>query len=473
MLLFILPFFYFSIFFIPLLYRKDNKIMEGYFMATGFMLFGLFQPVFNITNPYFGFEPSEGIFALPFMVILSAFSLYIFFIWAFRSLKSCNYKGINKKSTITFSSKIRSNQKMLAATLIALLLLFAGLNVASFSSDLFVSSDAYYQDNNNSLNYIFYGWDHVTDYLVENHLYSEKLYYTPGKGGSYYNLTSNSNFNYWFYHQNFPLYWLYTYSNGLITRISPLYSGSVPPVPMKSAIILSQNASYTDLLIDNGINYTVLYTVYRADGSSAIQVIQINNVINDSERSNMIDSTVFYTTNVTGFKAYNISQLKQISQQFTASVKFSIPAGQLKDGVFYNLIGSSTPTFSLGIWPKDIFVHSASNSSFVPVGDIYTNYGNYSAPNTWIRIAGNTPLLNNTVYMLTMVFNDGYMKLYLNSTLIGSYTLDYPLFPLNPPLIYLDYNINATIIDAGIYNTAFNAGEIGYMNYNNITYNNQ
>jgi hypothetical protein len=37
----------------------------------------------------------------------------------------------------------------------------------------------------------------------------------------------------------------------------------------------------------------------------------------------------------------------------------------------------------------------------------------------------------------------------------------------------MDYNINATIIDAGIYNTALNAGEIGYMNYNNLTYNNQ
>lgn len=289
MLLFTLPFFYSSVFFIPYFYNRNYKIMEGYFLATGFMLIGLLQPVFNITNPYFNFEPSEGIFALPFIAILSAFSLYKLLIWAFGSLKSGKDKSIRQNFTNTTSLKIRSNRKMFAASLIAFLLLFAGLNVASFSSDLFVSSNAYYQDNNTSLNYMFYGWNHVTDYLVENHLYNEPLYYTPGKEGPYYDLNTNSNFNYWFYHQNFPLYWLYAYSNGLITKISPLYPGSISPIPMKSAIILSQNASYVNLLSNNGINNTILYTLYRADGTPAIQVIQVNNATNDSERSNIID----------------------------------------------------------------------------------------------------------------------------------------------------------------------------------------
>jgi len=472
MLLFALPFFYASIFFIPFLYRKDNKIMEGYFMATGFMFFGLLQPVFNITNPSYGFEPSEGIFALPFIAILSAFSLYKFFVWAFGSLKLRKDKGIRQNSTHTILLNIRPKRRIFAASLIILLLLFAGLNVATFSSDLFISSNAYYQDNSNSIYYIFYGWDHVAEYLVDSHLYNETLYYTPGKGGIY-NLTNVSNFNYWFWHQNFPLYWLYVYSNGLIKKIYPLYPGSIPPVPMKSAIVLSQNASYTDLLTDNGISSRVLCTVYRADGIPAIQVIQIYNMISYSERMNMIESNIFYATNVSGYETFNISQLEQLSQQFTVSVKFSIPPGQLSAGGKYNLMGSFTPTFSLGIWPEDIFIHPGSNSSFVPVGDIYTDYGNYSAPNTWDRIYGTTPLTNNTVYMLTMTFDNGLMNLYLNSSLLGYWKLDYPLYPLNPPIIYLDYNINATIIDAGIWNIALNAGEIGYMNYDSLPFNNQ
>jgi hypothetical protein len=227
-----------------------------------------------------------------------------------------------------------------------------------------------------------------------------------------------------------------------------------------------------NLLSGNGINYTILFTVYKADNTSAIQFIQMNNVINDTERSNMIDSNLFCTTNVTGYKTHNISQLNQISQQFMASVKFSIPRGQVKDGVRYNLIGNYTPTFSLGIWSQNTFIHPASNSSFVLVGAIDTSFENYSAPNLWDRLFGYALLTNNTVYILTMTFLNRYMKLYLNSTLIEAYTLDYPLSPLNPPLIYMDYNINATIIDAGIWSIAFNAEEIGYMDYNSLEYNN-
>ena len=348
----------------------------------------------------------------------------------------------------------------------------AGIPVASLSSDLFISSNAYYQDNNNSLNYMFYGWNHVTDYLVENHLYSDTLYYTPGKGGTFYNLTTNSNFNFWFYHQNFPLYWLYAYSSGLITKISPLYPGSIPPVSMESAIILSQNVSYTDLLSDHGINNTILYTVYRANGIPAIQVIHVDNMINNSELRNMIDSNVFYKTNESGYEIFNISQLKQLSQQFTASIRFSIPAGQLQTGREYNIMNNAAPTLEFGVWSQNIFIHPESASSFVPIGVIYTDFRNYSVPNTWFRLAGNIPLTNNTVYMMTMTIDNGLMSLYLNSSFIGPYTLDYLLFPLNSSVIYLDYNINATIIDDGIWNVAFNAGEIGYTNYNSITFNN-
>jgi len=186
-----------------------------------------------------------------------------------------------------------------------------------------------------------------------------------------------------------------------------------------------------------------------------------------------MESNIFYATNVSGYETFNISQLEQLSQQFTVSVRFSIPPGQLSTGGMYNLMGSFTPMFSLGIWLEDIFIHPSFNSSFVPVGDIYTNYGNYSALNTWVRLFGYSPLSNNTVYMLTMTFDNGLMSLYLNSSLIGTYTLDYPIYPLNPPVIYLDYNINATIIDAGIWNIAFNAGEIGYMNYYSLPFNNQ
>ena len=468
MIIFMAPFFYASVFGIPFIYRKNKRIMDTYYLLIGLMLFGLIQPVFNITNPYFNFEPSEGIFSLPFYCMLTAFSFYLFLDWSFKTLRTNKIKAAdNAIKEFTFVKK-KSSRRAIAAILLAAIILFAGVNIASFSSDLFVSSNEYYQDSNTSSNYIFYGWNHVADYLVDNHLYNKTLYYTPGRGGTFYNLTSPNNFNFWFYHQNFPLYWLYTYSEGKITKLEPLYPGSVPPVPSNYSIVLSQNATYPQLLSANGINNKILYTVYRSDGEPAIEVIQVKNAINASEKKTILESNLFNDANVNKFVQFNISSLSGLSSQITVSVKFSIPYGSLKSGEGYNLISSVTPTFSLGVWPQNIFVRGSSNASFVPIGAIYSNFGNYSAPNTWQRLYDNVPLAYNTTYLLTMTFHNGSMYLYVNDTLVGTYLINYPLFPLTPPVFYIDYNINATIDNAGIWDIALNAGEIGFLNYSSF-----
>jgi len=466
MMVFLIPFFYASVFAVPLFYRKNKRIMNAYYLLIGLMLFGLMQPVFNITNPYYYFEPSEGIFALPFYCMLAAFFFYLFLDWILKISRTSKIKRARNTNKDFISVKKILNRRVIAVIILAAVLLFADVNIASFTSDLFVSSNVYYQDNNTSLNYIFYGWDHVTNYLVDNHLYNETLYYTPGKAGSYLNLTTPDNFDYWFYHQNFPLYWLYTYSGGKITRIYPLYPGSLPPVPRNSSIVLSQNSSYPTLLSANDITNTVLYTVYRSDGKPAIEVIQLKDAINASEKKMILESNLFYDTNISRFEEFNISSLSELSSQMTVSVKFSLQYGTLKSGDEYDLVTSRTPTFSLGIWPKSIFVHGADNASFVPVGDIYSNFGNYSAPNTWWRIYGYPSLDYNTTYLLTVTFYNDVMYLYVNDTLIGGYMINYPLYPLTPPILYIDYNINAVIYNVGIWDKALNAGEIGYLNYN-------
>ena len=466
MMIFMAPFFYASIFGIPFLYSENKRIMDTYYLLIGLMLFGLVQPVFNITNPYFNFEPSEGIFALPFYSMLTAFSFYIFLDWSIKKLTTKNIKTAgNKIKDFIFVEK-KSSRRAIAAILLAAVLLFAGVNIATFSNDLFVSSNEYYQDSNTSINYIFYGWNHVANYLVENHLYNETIYYTPGKGGQSYNLTSLNNFNYWFYHRNFPLYWLYTYSGGKIKRIKPLYPESLPSVPRNSSIVLSQNSSYPALLSANGIANTVLYTVYRANGKPAIEIIQVKDAINASQKKVILDSNLFYDTSISSFEEFNVSSLSELSSQVTVSVKFSLKYGTLTPGEGYSLISSVTPTFSLGIWPQNIFIHGADNASFVPVGAIYSNFGNYSTPNTWQRLYGYTPLVYNTTYLLTMTFDNNLMYLYGNDTLVGVYMINYPLYPSTPPIFYVDYNINAVIYNVGIWDKALNAGEIGYLNYN-------
>lgn len=467
LLLFIVPFFYGSLFFIPYFYRKNPHVRNSYYLLIVLMIFGVVQPVFNITNTYYNFEPSEGIFALPFYCILSAFSFYLFLSWWVKSTKLNKFSKKNK-SISHVKLNLSNKKKWISTILVAGLLIFAGINITNLSSDLFSSSKANYEDNNTtSLNYIFYGWDHVTEYLLKNNLINETIYYTPGKGGEY-NLTNINNFNYWFYHQNFPLYWLYLYSGGRIKSIRPLFAGILPQVQGTSAIVLSQNASYSNLLSENGINNTVLYSVLRQNGKPAIQVIQINDLINTTEKEIVSQSKLFYKHNINGFGKYNISSLQYLSSKITVSVKFTVPYGSLKPGKEYTIIGSETPTFALGMFPQNLFFKGASNTTFVPIGTIYSNSGNYSVPHTWQRLYGNVPLVYNTTYLLTMTFYNGSMRLFLNDTLLGSYELNYPLYKISPPLIYLDYNINASIDQVGIWSQSLNNGEIWFLNYNSF-----
>lgn len=466
MMIFLAPFFYFSVFGIPLFYRKNLKIMHAYYLLVGVMLLCLMQPVFNITNPYYGFEPSEGIFALPFYSILTAFSFYYFLDWSYKTLRNrennSSHNYIKNPVLLTWNS----NKKTIVAILVATLLLFAGLNIASFTEDLFVSSNACYQDNNTSINYMYYGWNHVTDYLVENHLYNETIYYTPGKEGSN-NLTNNNILNYWFYHQNFPLYWLYAFSDGKIQKIDLLHAGSLPPFPKNFSIVLSQNPRYTQLLSANGINNTILYTVYRTDGKPAIEVIQLKNEINASEKNDLLNYKLFYKTNIKKFEEFHSPSLQNVSSQITIQVEFSLKYGTLKSGEKYNLINSTTRTFSLGLWPS-IYFHDAENGSFLPMGTIYSNFGNYSAPNTWQRIFDSIPIVYNTTYLLTVTFYNDCMYFYVNDTLQGTYLINYPLYPLSPPVFYVDSTINATIDYVGIWSKALNTWEIGYTFYNTL-----
>ena len=197
-------------------------------------------------------------------------------------------------------------------------------------------------------------------------------------------------------------------------------------------------------------------------------MIQINDLINATEKKIILQSNLFYKDNINGFERFNISSLQYLSSDITVSVKFKIPYGSLKPGEKYTIIGSATPTFALGMFPQNLFLRGASNTTFVPIGTIYSNFGNYSVPYTWQRLYGNVPLDYNTTYLLTMTFQNGSMRLFLNDTFIGFYKLNYPLYKISPTLIYLDYNINTSIDQVGIWSQPLNFGEIWFINYNSF-----
>ncbi len=465
MLTFTLPFVYSTIFLFPFEFRKNATYMRSFYWILSLMFFGLIQPILNITNPYNYFEPSEGIFSLPFYSILAAWSLYVFFKWVTKTLTSTRFSNISTYRTTTSKIKIFiSKSRLLAVLVVAIVLIFAGVNVVSFNNDVYHTLPSYYEDNStNSLNYMFYGWNHVTKYLLEKNLSDYPLYYTPGKEGKN-NLTNLSNFRYWYYHQNFPLYWMYFYSSGKINTLSPLYPGSIPPMPQKKAVILSQNISYPTLLSQYGFTYSIPYTVFRDDGVPAIEVICLNNLLSSKEASDLRSTNIFTVDNITGSPSYSVPSMQTLRNEVTVAMRFSLPSDSLT-GSDYSLLSTQSPALSFGIWPFFIFDKSAPNGTYVPWGAIYSNSGNFSTtPHSWQRLYGYTPLQYCTPYTIAMTFDNGSMTFYVNGSIMATYQLYYPLYPPGENLS-IDQNLNATVSWVGLWNISLNPAEIGYLTY--------
>jgi hypothetical protein len=473
MYVFCLPFFYAAVFAIPFYGRRNDGKMRSYYMLIGMMLIGLFIEVINITNITSSMVESEAIFFLPPAVMLTSFSLYYLF-KILHDLYSGKTKWTNDSNQYTnrkITEKHGITYKYIAIGLVVILVIGAGISVSSFTSDLYGSSEAYFQINNQSYVSLYEGWYHVANFLVHNKLLDIPLYYVSGTGGVYdFGNSSNGNYAYMIYYYHFPLYWLYVYSEGKINDVTPLGAGTPPPLPANASIVLSQYPNYSNVLSMDGYNYRDIYNVYRANGEPAIQVFCIYGNVSTSEIQTMDGSNIFYTGGVGSEENFTVPELSNITDQLTVSVDFSISSGMLKPGKFYDILSSITPTFALGIWPDSIFNQGTSNSSYVPEGSIYTNFGNYSAPGSWQRLNGNVIIKPNTTYVLTLTFDDGAFDLYINGSLIASYIFNYPLYPLGD-VVFIDYNINATVRWAGIWNVSLNPAEVGYLTYHDMTAN--
>ncbi|MEM3192235.1 MAG: hypothetical protein QW292_09135 [Candidatus Parvarchaeota archaeon] len=460
-----LPFFYLSLFAVPYFFRHSINIKEAYALILILIFFGIVQPLLNITNPANYFEPSEGIFALPFVAMLISFSFYYLVNLTFTTKKTSQYKSKESGREKVYHYFRTERRKLFLVLAFSIVIIFGGLNVASFSSDLYGSSVSYYENNASSLYYMFYGWDQVTNILVAGNFYKLPIFYTPGTAGD---LNNSNDFNYWFFHQNFPLYWLYIYSDGKINKIFPVYYNNIVPVVSRDEIILSQNPDYMKILSENGINGKLIWSVYRADGSPAIEIIYIKSNLPQSELDLIRNDNIAYIPTINSFREISVSGLSQLSTQFTVSVEVNLQNVSLEPDHFYYILGTETPAFAISVWPENNYYPEASPKAFVFAADVYSNYsGNYSStPGSWCRIFGSS-VSYNTTYLVTLTYDRGLVSLYVNDTLQGSYNLLYPLYPPGN-VIYSDSNLNATLYQTGIWNLSMNPGEIGYMYVNGM-----
>ena len=277
MMLFTLPFLYVSVFLLPALRRKYNEMLRAYCILIVTAILGILVSVFNLAVPTSDIEPSEAIFALPFLLILASFSIFYFFKIMTYWYSIQRKEGHSNQTTRQYSRIHlgRINKKYVALILVVVFFLFAEINVVSFTTDLYSNSIEYYEINASSMTYPFYGLYQATTFMVDHGLYDRPIYYVQGTDGSY-NLTNGNNFGYWFFYFHFPLYWLYVYSDGKITDVYPLGQGSLPPSSEYRCIVLTQYSNYTAVLKRAGYSYSDIYTVYRANGEPAIAILEVN-----------------------------------------------------------------------------------------------------------------------------------------------------------------------------------------------------
>ncbi len=452
------------IFFVLFILNKLSTSRKLLSMIIFFCFSGFLVPMFNLLNPVSYFEPSEGIFALPFMIIM--ISISITYIFAY--LKNYQKRNLSSKVAIGNSAAVK-NKTILshpASIFVIVMVLVATIGIGNLSQDLY--NNSYYENSNSSLYYSFYGWDHTAKFIEQHDLEKYPLYYIFPTVG----FVNSTNANFWFYTMHYPIEWLYTFSNGKIKNMNLLNANSLPTNDRNGAIVLTQNNNYISFLNNNSVKFTILRQINRENGSPAISIIYITDNLSGPALYNLYLSNILDTGNISQSQTINLSEMSTIKNAFSVSISFTISHNFIPNQ-YLTLITTTTPTFSLGLWPEsDLGGSHNYNNTYWPESAIYSNTGNYlNISNSWVRLWTSESIKYNISYTLFLTYNNGTINFYLNNTDIASYILPYAIYPFSNVLV-VDPNIDANISHLFMWNTSLNSGQINFVYYHqyNISY---
>jgi hypothetical protein len=356
--------------------------------------------------------------------------------------------------SVSWSLNSKASTYSVAASVVVVSLIFAG----QFSYSYFVTQSQSVINDPDSQWGMMYGFPQVAQFIYDNGMTELPVYISPlGLFGN-----SSSAFNYWFYATQTPANFLDYYSHGLIRNVS------VATTPVQyhpyDSLVLSGSSSLILSYRQAGIGTRPLYEVLRPDGSVAIDLFEAYSNLSASEMSQLSSDQVFASSEVSEFTSLNSSAVLSIRDNFTASVRFQVPAEELPTHYQINLMGTWTPSFAVSLWGSGYYPQFGTESGLVPVADVYSNVGNWSLPGSWDRLAGPGVLAANETYMETLTCENGQLSLFVNSTPSAAGELAYPVWPFNDTIL-LDQYGNFTILDAHIWNIGLTAGQIGYLYY--------
>lgn len=464
MYIFEVPLFY-SGFFV-LLYRSfwrpghDRKYieLESFLLVTILFFGGLIQPALNNTVSYNTPEPAEAILALPAAIILCSYSLNLIWTRSFTKsfLSTVDNNLFADKSKHLHAMLIFPPTRHIRRILISLFAIIILLNVSTFIVPFYVEYPPAMSSTDNYLGYPFIGWQRVTNFLISHSLEYKPLYYVPGKEGVY-NLTTPANFDYWFYHQHFPLYWLYYFSNGKINTISPL---TAPSLPAFGSVILSQNLSFTNFLSDNGFKFVIPYAVYRGNGKSAIQILEPTSIptsiINDAQ-THLVE---YWNSTTSAIKnAVYMPDYMNSTNDFT--VMFTMNSGYVPNNTALPILSSAYGYgLSFQIVPWEYLVGSASAG-----GNTTEHFWLLADTNERYTIGDGNMMMSNTTYELAMTYLDGNMTFFVNGLPMGRTFVGNVTFDINPLVLNQEVNIK----NIYVWNTSLPGVFLDYAYYNGNT----
>ena len=421
---FMLPFmmfaFYPTIAFIvwQILVNRNRKL---YMFLLILFIAGYVQPIMNISNPISYLEPLEGLFALPFAIIISSIGILKFSGYAFRNTRNSQKGGSRMRTFRNRYSSLRKYRRAAFVVLIVIFIISGTVSTTTFVHTYFTGYKNSMESNNSSPDYNSFGIEQVSQYIVSHGLMNEQIFFVPSDGGGI-NFSNTSEFNYWVYYLHFPSAWFYLYTNGKIHNINVLHPGNLPNPSGNESILISQNSSYGSFLSSAGFSYNLLYSLNRSNGEAAVRLYQI--IPTTFTPTNVIYSV----SNYTGFYNTNISL--PTNYYFSATI-------------FVQLLGTPTRAdllFSHG-YGVDVGVQYSENfpwlhlpnNTLVPYSNLFSQIkgGNYSTPYSWYQFADNFALKKGSTFMITVIYQDGLYSTYINDSLIGRSTILYPVMLQN------------------------------------------
>jgi 4-amino-4-deoxy-L-arabinose transferase-like glycosyltransferase len=241
----------------------------------------------------------------------------------------------------------------------------------------------------------FYGFPQVAQYIQRSGLSEDTIFVSPHGlfGGSI------STFNYYYYEQHVPLVYLNYYTDGAVTSVGIANVSSF--YEPKQSLIISGSTSDLNIMASEGLNLSVIFSVYRPNGALAIMLIAVDPNLQSAALSELQHPTIVAAFN-SSYSTLNLSQERSVSVGYTLQASFTVAARPVTIQRFYNLAQLNAPGLNVtGLRVASASLQPGGGEPGSLTIEAYLTNTTLNAQQYWSGVA----LLPNVTYSVFLSFN--------------------------------------------------------------------